>query len=180
MRLLGKINRQVSLTGTGRIQVHDADVVRLPALQDMFRLISGQVPDGRTFDDIYCDFTFQDREMIIERMELKPTRISGPSLSLFNSGDGKLNLDTFAVDMEMAIRYAKGQLNIPVFTKFLNGVSDNVVKVQVGGSLFKPDVQVKPVPRFIDMIKRPAVTPANSSADADYLHPKKAAHTEHR
>jgi hypothetical protein len=164
--LRGRGSDRVSLGGNGRLHIRDADVVQMPLIQEFFRLLSLQVPTGRAFDDIDSQFQFRDRTVLIDRLELTPTKIVGPSVSLISDGPGEIDLDTLDLRLRMAIRYGRGRMRIPAFTELLNGAGDSLAKVRVRGTLYSPEPSLEPVPGLRRLLGLPVPPMTGDRGDA--------------
>ena len=150
--------------GGGRLVIREADIQGLPIVQDLFRLLSFQAPTGRAFDEVDCNFRFEGRQALVQKLELLgPAEVMGPSLSLFNVGEGVVDLDTLKIHMTLAPRFARGRWKIPIFTDVMNAASDNLVEIPVGGTLSDPTPLVDTLPGLRRAFEMPArLLPARS------------------
>lgn len=122
------------LSGSGAIQMNDADIYRLPFLFDLLDFLSLQMPDGQAFESANTAFRLQDKLMIVDELEIK-----SPTVSLFiTERQGRLNLDNLGIDLRLGVRWAKGKLNVPIFSQTLNTASDQLFTVLVDGKLTEP------------------------------------------
>lgn len=145
------------LQGRGRVTVREADIGGMPIIQDIFRLLSLQAPNGRAFDEVDCVFRLQDRTATIQKLDLLgPKENIGPSLSLMSSGEGTIDLDTLRLQLKLAPRFARGQFKIPVISDAFNFASDNLIEIPVGGTLASPEPLVDTLPGLRRAITAPA------------------------
>ena len=131
------------LDGKGLLTIRDADVYRVPILLDIFKLIKFQTPDGKVFDDVTCMFSFRDNTMLIDHLELL-----GPSLSLKNEPGGRMDLTNYALDLAMSPRGFKRRLKIPLISPLVNTATDQLLTIQVRGTLTDRKLILEPVPCF--------------------------------
>lgn len=158
--LLGKGETIDQWRGEGNFLVRDADIYRLPIIQDLFRLLSLQAPNGRAFDEVQCNFKLNNRTLVIRNLDLLgPSDVVGPSLSLFSVGEGTVDLDTLKIDLTLHPRYARGRYNIPVVTDVLNIASDSLVEIPVGGTLTNPVPLVDTLPGLRKILEPFSIPP---------------------
>lgn len=136
--------RTPDVDGSGRMHIRDADVVHLPVVQDLFKIINLQIPNGKAFDDISGNFTLKNKQMSIQDLVLTPSAMIGPALTL-KSESGRIDLDTLRIELLLVSRYGKGKFKIPGVTDLLNGVSDNIMKTRVHGTLMEPITTLEPM-----------------------------------
>jgi hypothetical protein len=140
------------LHGRGKLDVLDADVDRLPILQDLFRIGNLQAPCGKAFEEVNCDFRVEDRIVHIETLDLLgPAGIIGPSFNLFSDGEGTLNVDNWDLDLAVSARWGRGRLRVPVLTPSFNLASDQVWSFNVTGRLDEPQITPAPLKGFLRM-----------------------------
>jgi hypothetical protein len=156
LRLFGAGATADRLNGTGKLQLSNADIWRSPIVLDLLDVLKMQAPDGQVFDTGFAQFRLADRTMFIDQFEL-----TSPTLSLFSTEQpGQLNWDSGALDMRLGMRWARGQLYIPVFSETLNAASDQLLTVHVGGTISDPRIVPEPGSLlrrlFTEPFKRPA------------------------
>ncbi|QDU59318.1 hypothetical protein Pan216_01460 [Planctomycetes bacterium Pan216] len=140
------------LNGDGTINMHNADIYRLPLLFDLFDFLSLQMPDGQAFETASATFKFRDRLLLVDKFEL-----ISPSVSLFLvEKQGRMNLETSDIDMRLGARWARGRLRIPVFTETLNTASDQLLTVRVTGQLSDPVFTPEPGSVLRQILTTPA------------------------
>ncbi|MBY0586463.1 AsmA-like C-terminal region-containing protein [bacterium] len=137
------------LRGRGKLDILEADIDRLPMLQDMFRIGNLQAPRGKAFEEVNCDFRVDDRMVMIETLDLLgPPGIVGPSFNLFSDGEGSLNIDNWQINLAVSARWGRGQIRVPVLTPSFNLASDQVFSFNVTGTLDNPDISPAPLKGF--------------------------------
>lgn len=137
------------LRGRGKLDVLEADIDRLPVLQDLFRIGNLQSPRGKAFEEVNCDFRVDDRMVWIETLDLLgPPGMIGPSFNLFSDGEGSLNINTWELDLAVSARWGRGQIRVPVITPSFNLASDQVFSFNVTGTLDNPDISPAPLKGF--------------------------------
>lgn len=152
------------LQGDGRLFVREADIYQSPIIQEVFRLLNFQAPNGRAFDEVDCNFRLKDRYVLIDSLELLgPTDIVGPSLSLFSDQHGSLDLDTMNIDLRLHPRWAKGRVKIPLLSDVMNTASDQLITIPVKGPISDPTLTAEPVPGLRRIFEGP-VRPAYPSS----------------
>jgi hypothetical protein len=141
------------LRGRGKLDVLEADIDRLPMLQDLFRIGNLQSPRGRAFEEVNCDFRVDDRMVWIETLDLLgPASLIGPSFNLFSDGEGSLNVNTWELDLAVSARWGRGRIRVPVLTPSFNLASDQVFSFNVRGTLDNPLITPAPLKGFTNFI----------------------------
>lgn len=152
----GKGERAGDLRGRGKLDVLEADIDRLPLLQDLFRIGNLQTPTGKAFEEVNSNFRIEGDRIAVERLELLgPANIIGPTFNLVNDGEGSLRLDTRELDMVLSARWGRGRFRIPVITPSFNLANDQVWSFQVRGRLDDPIVTPAPLRGFFRMFEGP-------------------------
>ena len=134
--------------GTGSFHISQADIYRASVIQDVFRLLNFQAPNGRAFDDVDCEFRLLDGKLLIDRLQM-----IGPALSLFSFGEGQVDLQSHKLDVHLCPRWVQGRLNIPVISDVFNSASDQLIRVRVAGTLSFPVPSAEPVPGVRDLLE---------------------------
>jgi hypothetical protein len=141
------------LRGRGKLDILEADIDRLPMLQDLFRIGNLQSPRGKAFEEVNCDFRVDDRMVWIETLDLLgPSSIVGPSFNLFSDGEGSLNVNTWELDLAVSARWGRGRIRVPVLTPSFNLASDQMFSFNVRGTLDKPQITPAPLKGFTNFL----------------------------
>jgi hypothetical protein len=163
----GKGGPAGELSGRGKLDVLEADIDRLPLLQDLFRIGNLQPPAGKAFEEVNCNFRVEGDRIAVERLELLgPANIIGPTFNLVNDGEGSLRLDTRELDMVLSARWGRGRFRIPVITPSFNLANDQVWSFHVRGRLDDPIVTPAPLRGFFRMFEGPRGASRRPAADA--------------
>lgn len=142
------------IRGRGKLDVLEADIDNLPVLQDLFRIGNLQPPRGRAFEEVNCDFRVEDRIVRIEKLDLLgPANIVGPSFNLFSDGQGRLDVDTWEIDLALSARWGRGRLRVPVLTPSFNLASDQVFSYNLRGKLDQPIITPAPLNGFLRILE---------------------------
>lgn len=142
--------------GNGRLYIRQADIYRSPIIQEVIRLLNFQVPNGRAFEEVDCNFRLKDRLVLIDNLDLLgPKDVMGPSLSLFSDDQGWVNLDDRTVNLRLYPRWGKGRVRIPVLSAAVNGAADQLISIPVTGPISNPTLSAEPIPGLRRILELP-------------------------
>lgn len=141
-------------TGRGKLDLLEADIDRLPLIQDLFRIGNLQPPTGKAFEELSSNFRIEGKLVTIERLELLgPAEIVGPSFNLVNDREGTLDTQTRDIELMLSARWGRGRFRIPVLTPSFNLANDQVWSFQVRGKIDDPVITPAPLKGFFRMLK---------------------------
>jgi AsmA-like C-terminal region len=136
------------LTGRGGVDVPTGKLYDLPIALELLKAISLRLPDGAAFDEAHAAFKIEGRRLKVERLDLL-----GSAVSL--GGHGGLNLDGTGVDLDFCAVWARIVQVLPVSWRDVPPwVSQQILKIRMGGSLSDPTFAPEPVPFLTEPVKR--------------------------
>lgn len=142
------------MTGRGKLDILEADIDRLPLLQDIFRIGNLQPPAGKAFEELTSNFRIEGKRIAIERLELLgPAEIVGPSFNLVNDREGTLDTETREVELMLSARWGRGRFRIPVLTPSFNLANDQVWSFHVRGKIDDPIITPAPLKGFFRILR---------------------------
>ena len=130
----GEIGRPASRRGRGHVRVIDARMYDVPLVMWLLQLSSLTVPASRSFDYGDVSFFIDGDDVVFERL-----RLDSPTIAL--NGQGVLNIETQAVDLELS---ASSNLRAPIITALWEGLRDALVSIRVTGTLEEPRATIRP------------------------------------
>jgi hypothetical protein len=148
-RLNGKILANVelhgsrgprNLFGSGTMHLSDADVYELPVMVSLLKIIRAKPPDSTAFTQSDIAFVIEQGEHIL----LKQIQLNGDAIDL--SGQGELTLDGQTNPINLQLHTSVGRGNVPFLSSMLNGASQQILQIHVGGTLEHPVTQTQPFP----------------------------------
>lgn len=136
------------LTGRGDVDVPAGKLYDLPLALELIKAISLRAPDGVAFDEAHASFKIEGRRLKVERLDLL-----GSAVSL--GGHGALNLDGTGLDLDFCAVWARIVQVLPVgWREVPPWVSQQFLKIRMGGSLNEPTFVPEPVPFLTEPVKR--------------------------
>jgi hypothetical protein len=132
-----------TVSGTGTIQLRDANIYGAPALVRLFRelRIKATDPNAGLFSAVDMDFRISGLQMFLD-----PMVYEGELISMH--GNGIMQLDNRHVDLSMRTRLGNRRTQIPVISDIIGGASDQLVQLRITGSLADPTVTRVVVPEI--------------------------------
>ncbi|MBN1417570.1 MAG: hypothetical protein JXP34_02275 [Planctomycetes bacterium] len=142
----GKIGEPKTIEGRGQIRIEEAQLVRLPLILGLFRLLKLDIPKRTYFKDIRVDYRIRDGRFISphwDSIELKSDALS------FRGG-GSMDFDLGA-DLYLSPVFFPG-FEIPLLGPLLAKIKQNLVAIQVRGPLDDPQVSYVLVKDIVDFL----------------------------
>lgn len=136
---LGGVGRSIhGMQGHGHIRLRDADVYELPLMIALLKILSIREPDRTAFSKSDIDFTIQGNHLYFNRINF-----NGDAISLLGRGE---------MDFQSNIRLTfhalvgRGELNLPLFREVFSGASEQIMQIQMEGTLQDPVTRRVPLP----------------------------------
>ena len=154
-RLSGQVSAQVDLHGTGRgihhlggrgsVQLRDANLFELPVVLSLLKTLSGRLPDSTAFNTADIDFRIEG-----EHVYLNKVNCNGDAVSL--RGSGQMGLDR-SIELSFYAKLGRGESPLPLFDKVLSAASQQIMQINVHGTLDNPITQKKPFPNVEEAMR---------------------------
>ncbi|MEZ6095308.1 MAG: AsmA-like C-terminal region-containing protein [Pirellulaceae bacterium] len=138
LRLSGDCESIDSLTGEGMMKMYKARIYELPVLLATLKQMRKFNEDRSAFDTCDIEFAIKGRKATINRMELQ-----GDPISLI--GNGVVDLEQ-NVDLNFFTVAGGNRLYVPVLTELYEASSQNILWIQVDGTLGDPQTHRKILP----------------------------------
>ncbi|MCK4660684.1 MAG: hypothetical protein KAV82_14275 [Phycisphaerae bacterium] len=127
-----------SRRGGGRVEIHDADLYRLPLIMAILNVINFTISEESAFQGMSADFFVTGREVRVSDLILR-----GSALALI--GSGTVAPATRALDLKLVAVTPHRWAKIPVLTELIEGAARELVEIDVHGSWSDPVIQAKPL-----------------------------------
>lgn len=148
MYLTGKGAGLDELSGRADIDVPQGRLYKLPIVLELFKAVSLNRFDGVAFDEAHASIKVDGRRLSVERLSLL-----GSAVSL--GGKGSLDLDGSNVDLDFYAVWARIAQVLPTAWRDVPAsVSQNLLKIRMGGSLAQPKFEPEPVPMIVEPVKQ--------------------------
>ena len=132
-----------TVSGTGTIQLRDANIYGAPAMVRLLRelRIKETDPNAGMFSSVDTNFRLSGLQMFIDSVFFEGGLIS-------MHGDGMMRLDNRHVDLTMKTRLGNRRSQIPVISDIIGGAGDQLVQLRITGPLADPTVTRVVVPEI--------------------------------
>lgn len=147
-RLQGKVQGNVNLRGVGKgtgtlsgsgsIQLRDADIYELPVMVALLKILSIRAPDTTAFTKSDINFRLQGEHVIFDHLSF-----NGDAVSLV--GQGQANLDK-QVDLTFHALVGRDEFQIPVLRGLIGEASQQIMQIHVTGTLDHPETRREAFP----------------------------------
>ena len=135
-----------TLSGSGTINLHEADIYELPFMVALLKIVKIRPPDRTAFTESDARFRISG-----EHIYFDPIKFKGDAISLVGKGDldfaGDLNLDFYSM-------VGREQLKLPLIRPVLGEASRQFMLIHVGGSLDDPQMKRQPFPALNETIQQ--------------------------
>jgi hypothetical protein len=157
-KLEGRATAQLYLTGRGSavdemsgradIDVPSGKLYDLPLALELLKAVSLRAPDGVAFDEAHAQLKIEGRRLRVNRLDML-----GSAVSL--GGRGELNLDGTGVNLDFYAVWARIAQVLPASWRDMPaGVSSQILKIKMRGSLVDPQFAPEPVPFIVEPVQR--------------------------
>lgn len=127
-----------TLTGTGYLRLHDADLYRLPQMIALLNIVSLKPPDTAAFTNSEADFRIDGDHIYFDRVML-----AGDAISLKGQGEMSLNTD---LAMTFYALVGRDELDVPLIPDLFRAASQQIMLIHVDGKLADPSIRRDPFP----------------------------------
>ena len=146
--LKGNVSDASSLAGTGRIDVVNGKLYRLPPLLDLLKAADLRRPDRTAFEQAKLEFAVEGTHVHVTTLDLLGSAVSLRGQGTLNIDGSDLNLD-FSADPGMV-----GTLLPQIVTDVQQAFSDQLLKIKVRGKLTEPRFEKELLPGIVEPARR--------------------------
>jgi hypothetical protein len=149
LRLNGRGSDLKTLKGEGTLHIEDgARIYDLPLVLNLLTTLSGHLPKGSAFQEAHADLVIEGDVIKVPQVELL-----GDALSLRGQGDlrvdgSKLNLEMYGLLWGRTL-----PLLPPLIDRIPEGISRQLMKIRIQGSLGEVQVKKEPVPIIVEPVR---------------------------
>ncbi len=144
-RLRGEVGDRSTWSGEGRIRLVDADIYQLPLMVALLSNLGGNKERG-AFSSSEVDFRIKSERFIMDRIALE-----GDAVSLY--GDGWMSFDK-EINMDFYSIVGRQRIAIPLINQVVAEASKGLLRIDVAGSLDKPQVNGTAFPELDGTMER--------------------------
>jgi hypothetical protein len=129
-----------TLAGNGQVRLRDADIYELPVMLSLLKLLNLRRPDATAFTTSDVQFRLEGEHIVLENIEF-----CGDAISLVGEGEMSLNTD---INLHLQPILGRSDMQLPVWKKLMGGASEQIMQVQVTGTLADPHATRQAFPMF--------------------------------
>ena len=115
------------------MRLRDADLYEVPVMLALLKLLSIRRPDTTAFNNSDIDFRIQGDRFYFDRLDFK-----GDAITL--KGNGEMDLDR-NLNLQFYTLVGRDDIRVPVLTPMLGLASQQLLLIQVGGTVDKPELK---------------------------------------
>jgi hypothetical protein len=138
VELRGRPTNINDLSGSGSIQLRNANIYELPLMVSMLKILSTVPPDATAFTSSDIDFRVQGEHLYVERMEL-----NGDAISLLGNGEVGLNRQ---INLAFYAVVGRDESRPLAMRNLLGSASRQVMQIHAEGTLDQPSVRREAFP----------------------------------
>jgi hypothetical protein len=147
LTLVGVVGAPPSRKGTGRIEVREGELFRMPLMLAVLNVINLTLPTGRSTDQAEANFF-----VLGSRLTLDDIRIEGHGLAFV--GSGVFSLPDKGLDLNLVHQNPNENIRVPGLSDAVEMAMGKFVALHVTGPLHQPRVVARPLPGISDELKR--------------------------
>lgn len=156
LALTGQFGNPASRHGSGTVLIRDAQVLKLPMVLSILRLVHFAIDDDNAFHDALFDFVVDGHDVILERIDLR-----GKAVSMM--GAGRVHIPDRAMHLVLLVGSPLKLPEMAVLSELVEGVARELMEVHVEGTIDKPLLRaelVRSLRRTIDAMANARVGPS--------------------
>lgn len=143
----GQLGRSSSRIGRFKLAITDMQVGELSPLAKLLQVLQLTETTDYAFDKLFVDSYIRRNELLVRKLD-----ISGNSLAF--EGSGSMNLQTRDVNLILTARGKRLATSDPsIFQALTEGLSQAVIRMEVTGNFYNPQVTTKTFPFFKDSLE---------------------------
>ncbi|HMO91523.1 MAG TPA: hypothetical protein PKD64_04950 [Pirellulaceae bacterium] len=144
--LTGNVDGSSEVRGDGYVRLRDAKLYELPVILALLNVAKIAQADRSAFDESNIDFTVMGSNIELNRIEL-----IGDMISLIGTGD--MNLDQ-QINLDFYTVMGRNRLYIPLITQLYRAGSQQILWINVSGTLQEPKTTHELWPGLTDSIRQ--------------------------
>ncbi len=131
--------RADSLFGSGNLHLSEANVYELPVMVSLLKIIRAKPPDATAFTESDVAFDIRGEHILLKRINL-----NGDAINLTGQGAVKLDGQTNPINLQLHTMVGRG--NVPFLTGLLSEASQQIMSIEVTGTLDHPVTHTQAFP----------------------------------
>jgi hypothetical protein len=142
-----RIGDNSSRVGVCRLTMRDMQVGRLSPLGKLLQVLKLDEPKDFAFDQMFVDSYIRRNDLLVRKLDL-----SGQTVAFY--GSGLMDLKTRNVDLDLTARGRRLATDEPsIFQSLTEGLGRAVIKMEVTGDFYDPDVKTEALPVIRETLK---------------------------
>jgi hypothetical protein len=135
VNLRGNGTKWETVSGTGQIQLREANIYGAPLMVRLLRelRIKETDPNAGMFSSMEYNFRLEGLQMYFNNVVFEGGAI-------FLQGDGMMHLDSRQIDLTMKTRLGSRKMQIPLVSDLIGGMGDQLVQLRITGPLNDPTI----------------------------------------
>ncbi|MBN1803791.1 MAG: hypothetical protein JW837_00945 [Sedimentisphaerales bacterium] len=147
LSISARVGDTSSRVGACRLTIRDMQVGRLSPLAKLLQVLKLTEPKDYAFDQMFVDSYIRRNDLLVKKLDL-----SGQAVAFY--GSGLMNLKTRDVDLDLTARGRRLATDDPsVLQSLTEGLGRAVIKMEVTGDFYDPDVKTKTLPVLGETLK---------------------------
>lgn len=147
LHLSGTIGDASRRRGSGRFEIREGRMFRLPLIMALMQVLNLSFPDENAFDAANADFF-----VIGNRIQFREIALRNDALALV--GSGTMTLPDRGLDLDLVMVNPQRWARVPVLAEFIEGTSRELMQIHVTGPLARPTVRPKPLRAISEELNR--------------------------
>ena len=146
LRLTGNNLGVPSYRGDGTVQLRDGKIYQLPVMLSLLKILRIGETDRTAFDSSNVDFQIAGEDVELNRIEML-----GEPISLLGNGRIDFNRN---IDLNFYSVMGRNRINIPLLTDMYRASSQQVLWINVDGTLDDPQTHRHVLPQINDSLRQ--------------------------
>lgn len=131
LALTGPFGNPAGRQGSGSVVIQDAEMLKLPLVLSILRIVHLAIDDDNAFHDALLDFIVNGDEVVLERIDLR-----GKAVSMV--GAGRVRASDYAMHLVLLVGSPLRLPRVAVLSELVEGVARELMEVHVEGTLSQP------------------------------------------
>jgi hypothetical protein len=127
-----------AMTGSGKVELSNADVYELPVMISLLKFFSLRAPNRNAFSNSSIDYRIEGEHIYLDRIDF-----IGDAISLRGRGDMDFQSN---INLKFFPTVGRGEIDLPIVQQMFRGASEQMFPIYVGGTLQNPDIRKEAFP----------------------------------